>query len=134
MSSIIKIHNNNLSALEFCIGAVIDEAQVHSYIDRSSCSRARTLLVIQWMVVGFFLTICYKSVLRAMMIRIDYEKTIDTIDDMIQSDIPIMMCSDTHMPILLKNDPREKVKALAEKVDFYLSVGGNKNPDWIEKG
>ena len=68
------------------------------------------------------------------MIRIDYEKTIDTIDDMLQSDIPIMMCSDTHMPILLKNDPREKVKALAEKVDFYLSVGGKKNPDWIEKG
>ena len=66
------------------------------------------------------------------MIKIEYEKTIDTIDDMLQSEMPIMMASDTLLPHLLKTDPRKKVKALAEKIEFYKH--GASSPDWIEKG
>ena len=72
--------------------------------------------------------------MRTMMIKIDYEKTIDTIDDMLQSEIPIKMASNTHMPSLLANDPRDKWKALAKKIEFYEMEDGGKSPDWIETG
>ena len=68
------------------------------------------------------------------MIKIDYEKTIDTIDDMLKSEIPIMMTNSTILPLLLANDPREKMKALANKVEFYEMEDGGKSPDFIEKG
>ena len=123
-----------ISAIVFCLGAVIDEAQEDNYIARRSCSGARKLLIMKWMIVGFFFTMCYKSYMRAMMIKIDYEKTIDTIDDMLKSEIPIMMTNSTTLPIVLANDPREKMKALANKVEFYEMEDGGKSPDFIEKG
>ena len=129
-------YNNSviIPAIVFCLGAVIDEAQKDDYIARRSCSGARKLLLMKWMVVGFFFTMCYKSYMRAMMIKIDYEKTIDTIDDMLMSEIPIKMVSNTHLPLLLANDPRETMKALANKIEYYEREDGGKNPDWIEKG
>ena len=121
------------SALEFCIGALIDEAQEDSYIARRSCSKARKLLVMKWMVVGFFFSISYKSVLRAMMIKVEYEKTIDTIDDMLQSEMPLMIASDTQLPRLLETDPRKKIKELSEKVEWYV-YGNSTGEDRIDKG
>ena len=77
----------------------------------------------KWMVIGFFLAISYKSVLRAMMIRIDYDKTIDTIEDMVQSGLPIMLPENTKMPVFLKTDPREGIKTLKKQVQFYNFTG-----------
>ena len=130
------INNSDIiSAFVFCLGAVIDEAQEDKYIARRSCSGARKLLIMKWMIVGFFFTMCYKSYMRAMMIKIDYEKTIDTIDDMLKSEIPIMMTnSSPTLPMLLANDPRSKMKALANKFEFYEMEDGGISPDWIEKG
>ena len=129
-------YNNSdiISAIAFCLGAVIDEAQEDDYIARRSCSGARKLILMKWMIVGFFFTMCYKSYMRAMMIKIDYEKTIDTIDDMLKSEIAINMASGTQMPMLLANDPREKMKALANKIKFYELEDGGKSPHWIETG
>ena len=86
----------------------------------------------KWMVVGFFFSISYKSVLRAMMIKIEYEKTIDTIDDMLQSEMPLMIPSDTLLPYLMETDPQKKVKALSEKIEFYIY--GKSAPERIWKG
>ena len=58
-----------------------------------------------------------------MMIRIDYEKTIDTIDDMVQSGLPIMIPGNTQIPGLLKTDPREGIKTLKKQVQFYNFTG-----------
>ena len=85
----------------------------------------------KWMVVGFFFSLSYKSVLRAMMIKVEYEKTMDTIDDMLQSEIPIMM-ENVFSP-LLETDPRKKVKALSDKIEWYDYVAGTAH-DWINKG
>ena len=66
------------------------------------------------------------------MIKVEYEKTMDTIDDMLQSEMPIMIPSDTHLPMLLETDPRKKIKALSEKIEFY--VYGKSAPERIWKG
>ena len=67
------------------------------------------------------------------MIKIEYEKSIDTIDDMLKSEMPIMMASDTQMPYLLETDPRKKIKALSDKIEWYVYGTGEEN-DRIDKG
>ena len=61
----------------------------------------------------------YKSVLRAILMKTDYEKPIDTIDDVLQSDRPFMFADDTSMKGYVENDPREKVQALAKRSIRY---------------
>ena len=107
----------------FCIGAIIDEASGHqqkiNYITQCTNSRARTILVFVWIMVGFLMTISYKSVLRAMMMTTEYDQTIDTIDDMLKSELPLWMANDTSLKLMLKTDPREKVKELGKLVNGY---------------
>lgn len=90
------------------------------------------MLVCAWMLAGFFLTISYKSVLRAMMMTIEYDQTIDSIDDMLMSEMPAVMMVDTSLKFLLETDPREKVQVLAKKVVGYQF--GNSKPKWVDEG
>ena len=117
----------------FAIGAIIEEAQgnhdQNNYISERKCSRARSLLVLKWTVLGFLLTISYKSVLRAMMMKVDYEDTIDTIDDMLLSGRKLLVAGDTGLKFLIKGDPRMKVKQLAKQVEFLNR--GTEAPDWV---
>ena len=53
------------------------------------------------------------------MMNIYYERTIDTIDDMLASNRKFMVASDTMFPVLLASDPRMKVKELGKNVHFY---------------
>ena len=71
------------------------------------------------MIIGFLLTISYKSVLRAMMMRIYHEKTIDTLDDLLASGKTLLVPRDSILGVLLPSDPRMKVKMLTEKVEYY---------------
>lgn len=120
----------------FAIGAIIEEAQgnhdQNNYISERKCSRARSLLVLKWTVLGFLLTISYKSVLRAMMMKVDYEDTIDTIDDMLLSGRKLLVAGDTGLKFLIKGDPRMKVKQLAKQVEFLNR--GTEAPDWVYEG
>ena len=67
------------------------------------------------------------------MIKIEYEKTIDTIDDMLQSEMPLKIPSDTLLPMLLETDPRKKVKALSEKIELSV-YGTGTDVDGVDKG
>ena len=62
----------------------------------------------------------------------EYDDTIDTINDMVQSDRQFMVAVDTTLPYLLKNDPRKSVKVLAERVKYYNH--GKRSPEDILKG
>ena len=107
----------------FAIGAIIEESQgnhdKNNYISERKCSRARSLLVLKWSLLGFLLTISYKSVLRAMMMKVEYENTIDTIDDMLLSERKLFVAGDTQLRYLVEGDPRMKVKQLVKQVEYY---------------
>ena len=61
----------------------------------------------------------YKSVLRAILMKTDYEKPIDTIDDVLQSERQFMYPADTDYKELIDSDPREKVQALEMKAKHF---------------
>ena len=120
----------------FTIGAVLDEANgnhdENNYIAERNGSKARTFLVFKWTLLGFFLTISYKSVLRASMMKTQYDDTIDTIDDMIASKRALLVAGDTRLRQLVETDPRPKVQALWEKTKYYEY--GPPMPEWVIKG
>ena len=88
------------------------------------------------MVVGFLLTTSYKSVLLAMMTNIYYEKTIDTIDDMLSSErtVSVWVTNDTKIPYHMALDPRMKVQELAKRVVLYNHGRGQWEDikDWVQ--
>ena len=64
-----------------------------------------------------------------MMMKVDYEDTIDTIDDMLLSGRKLLVAGDTGLKFLIKGDPRMKVKQLAKQVEFLNR--GTEAPDWV---
>ena len=78
----------------------------------------------KWAIVGFLLTLSYKSVLRAILMKTEYEDTIDTIDDLLQSDRQLVIAADTPLKSWVESDPREKVQALNRaKQTKYFNLG-----------
>ena len=90
------------------------------------------MLVLKWTLLGFLLSMSYKSVLRAMMMKVDYDDTIETIDDMLQSDRKFLAAGDTYQRFLLMSDPRMKVQQLVREVEWYDY--GRLTPEWVVKG
>ena len=121
----------------FCIGAVIDEAQGHqqtyNYITKTTHSRARLLLVGTWLLSCFLLTNSYKSVLRSMMMTTEYDQTIDTLDDLLLSEMQIMLPADTGMKGLWETDPRESVQKLSKMVEEF-KFGSKDDRDRVNEG
>ena len=94
------------------------------------------MLVLKWTVLGFLLTISYKSVLRSMMMKVEYEDTIDTVDDLLQSDRKLFLTGDTAQKYLFLGDPRERVKKLVSRTKYY-DLGSDvreMTPPWVRDG
>ena len=87
-----------------------------------------------WMLIGFLFALSYKSALRSNMIKMNYGKPIDTIDDVLESKIPVTTCGDCPMPFFLESDPRAKVKELANQFEFFQSAAFGRVPEYVEKG
>ena len=88
------------------------------------------MLVLKWTVLGFLLAISYKSVLRAIMMKTEYDDTIDTIDDMLNSEKQFMLASDVAiLQELVRTDPRKQVQILAEDAEYYEQ--GQITPIWV---
>ena len=107
----------NIAGIIIGIGAIMDEAIPDHFITKRSCAAARKLLVSQWILLGFLLTLSYKSVLRANMMSTEYEKGIDSIDDMINSKKPLMVISS--MKALFVTNPTADIKELSKQVSYY---------------
>lgn len=101
-------------------------------------SNARKLLVLKWTLVGFFLAISYKSVLRALLMKVEYENKIDTIDEMLESQRTLMVLDDTSIKHLMQTDPREKIKMMAKDAQFYKFYKKNStkkiSQEWVIEG
>ena len=102
-------------------------------MSEKKCPIARQLLVMKWSLIGFLLAISYKSVLRTLLMNIEYEDTIDTIDDMLLSGRTFLLARDTPLKYILDTDPREKVKLLAKDAKFY-EYGSGTPLDWVFQG
>ena len=99
--------------------------------NKKPCSKARMFLVMEWMLLGFLLTLFYKSVLLASLVSVENEKPIDTLEDMLLTDRKILMQERTSTEILLRTDPRPGIQQLAKKITWF-SVSGQKDLESAE--
>ena len=116
------------------IGPMIDEVQEYKYMNSRKCAKARQLLLIVWLFVAFNLTIAYKEVLVANLVAVGYEDSIDNIDDLVRSGMPILLPANGNIGQAVLNDPRESAKQLVNTdklVYFNLSFP---LPTWVVDG
>ena len=69
------------------------------------------------------LNISYQSVLRVMLMKIHYEKTVEGIDDMLASEKGLVMWNGHRTYYRMASDPRLKVKELARRSILYNASG-----------
>ena len=105
--------------MQITIGSVIEESQKEDYFHKKPCAIARDILVLKWAMIGFLLTISYKSVLLSNMINIEYERGFDTVEDVLRSEKTLWIDGGSGIVNLMKTDPREKIKELAKKTRTY---------------
>ena len=116
-----------------CIGAAIEENQEDHYISKKSGAKAREVLVMIWILVGFLLTISYKSVLRSNLIHVQYEKPIDYVEEFLKTDKPIYLDGTSALVNMMAGDRRQKMIEMNKRIKHYEAEGGNP-PSWISKG
>ena len=105
------------------VGLLVDEAVEDKHISINSGYRARILLIMVWLLTGFLVTSGYKSVFLSTLVSIEYERPIDTIQDMLLTEKPIIV--DTSIKqIYISNDPRNSIKELDAKFTFYNATNG----------
>ena len=97
---------------------------MHRYFQKQPCAKARELLVLKWTMLGFLLTICYKDILLSTLIHIEYEKGLDSIEDVIMSNKPVVYDGDSGIASLLNSDPREQMKEIGRRQKPYVSEKG----------
>ena len=88
------------------------------YNNKKPSSKARISLVTEWLLLGFLINMGYKSVLRASLVSVQYEKPIETLEDMLVSDRKILMFANTSTDIMLRTDPRYGMQQLAKKITW----------------
>ena len=83
------------------------------------------------MITGFFITSAFKSVLLSTLVSIEYERPIDNVEDLLESDRPIYMEWETMN--LFKFNSRNSIQELRKKVTPYNWTGQNqKIPESIK--
>ena len=132
------------AGISFAIGALIQEAQgiLHKkrHILKSSASKARAWVFLSWIMVGFMLNISYQSVLRDLLMKTYYEKTIDSQDDMLASEKGLLIWRGHLTHDRMASDPRLKVKYLARRSILYnakadISQAGQPfGIEWVAEG
>ena len=66
-----------------------------------------------------------------MMMGVEYENTIDTVDDVLQSDRNLLLLEHSYQKTLLKIDPRKKVQLLKAE---YFEFDNFRVPEWTDEG
>ena len=94
---------------------------------KKPCSRAKDFLIFKWIFVGFLLALMYRSVLStsthgsnhhyskncdrsvllATLVSVEYEKQINTVEDLLETEKPVMTAGKTIVSRLLMSDPRD---------------------------
>ena len=99
---------------------MVDEAVPDEFIhsNKKPHSKARIALVTAWLLLGYLITLSYKSVLRASLISIQYEKPIETLEDLLVTNRKILLMANTSTEIMLRTDPRPGMQQLAKKITW----------------
>ena len=111
---------------DFCLAMLwIDESRPRAWFSRRGFTHARKGLLLLWLFGGNFLLMGYKSTLRSSLITIKYEDKIVTINDLVQSGIPVAFPEGTIFDNILSTDPRPIVQRMYKNIIIYSFAQGH---------
>ena len=114
---------------DFCLAILwIDESRPHAWFSRSGFTHARKCVLLLWLFMGSFLSMGYKSNLRASLIAINYNEKFETFHDLVQSEIPVSFPNNQMFHDMLSTDPRPTVQEIYKNAIFYPFDGVS--PKW----
>ena len=111
---------------------LMDETFPKKWINRRGFVQSRKVLILIWLMFASNLLIwSYKSTLLSTLIPIYYENPINTLEDVDNSDLPLLVPRSTVLHRLLATDPRPTVKRIFRK-SVLFSFNGTP-PAWVYK-
>ena len=119
-----------LTELSICVKVLLCQSSPWPLVNKEGF-RARKFILLKWFLLGGLLSWAYLSTLLATLVVIEYEKTIDTIDDMDQSGMPFLLPEATAPHKLVATDPRPAMRRIFKRSIMYpLDRGARAAPKW----
>ena len=112
------------------MGALIEQTIVDSYVWKRNCATSRKFLILKWILIGFLLSSGFKSVLLSTLVSPSYEKPIDTVQDLLDTERPVH-AEGSVLPSL-RYSALDSIRQLAQKIkntanETEISLRLNKN-------
>ena len=94
---------------------IIEQGVPSSYILITKCAKARKFLILKWMMIGLLLSNGYRSVLLATLVSPTFEKPIDTIQDLLDTERPVHAGHPSFLS-MMKRSTLESLRQLGTKI------------------
>ena len=111
-----------LSSDFFLSTELIPKKRQNKWIDREGFI-TRKILILKWIFLGNVLTMGYKCTLLSTLIPIRYESTIDTLSDLDQSGLPLVVHRSSAPHHAFANDPRQIMKRIYNRSILHDFTG-----------
>ena len=118
--NILKYINTSIFSDMFLSTAMIPRRRVIRWINRHGLA-TRKGVILQWLFLGHLLTLGYKSTLLSTLIPIRYQSTIDSLEDMAQSGLPMTVPRATTLHKLIATDPRTHMRKIYMR-SYFIQV------------
>ena len=100
---------------------IIQQNVEDSYILTENCAKSRKFLILKWMMIGVLLSYGYRSVLLATLVSPTYEKPIDTIQDLLDTERPIHAAHPTFLS-MMRVSALESLRQLGTKIENTVNA------------
>ena len=97
---------------------MIPKRRLNRWIQREGF-KIRKFVILKWIVLGNVITMAYKSTLLSSLITIRYEDSINTLNDLEDSGIPLLLPRGTALHKMFASDPRKIIKTIFNNSHVY---------------
>ena len=94
---------------------------------------SKNILILQWFMFGFLLSLAYTTTLPSFLVSIRYEDTIDTISQQATSDARLIIIANSAMEMLFQTDPRPSMQKIYGQCIKLVFDGRLDVPEWINE-
>lgn len=116
--------------MELTLGPLLQESLPDKVVQNNG-SLSKNILILQWYVFGFILSLAYTTILPSFLVSIRYEDTIDTISQQAASDTRLIIIAESAYEMLFQTDPRPLMQKIYETSIKLVFDGRLEVPKWI---
>lgn len=121
----------SFSDMALTMGSLLQESLPDKDVHKNKLV-SKNILILQWFMFGFLLSLAYTTTLPSFLMSIRYEDTIDTISDQETSDTRLIIIRHSPMETLLSTDPRPSMQNIYNKSIGIVYDGRTQVPQWID--